>query len=220
MAAPILGAVAGLLLIGRLPAERQSALIMRLALVMPLPLLVTIVEPALPVVWLAWFLCGALQCYMLPLQAAFTLLVPTAMRGRVFGLAGALSVGVTGVCFLVAGWVSEHTSPAAAVGICAVVALGLLVLIAARWPREEVTGSIEATFSDDPEGAEPATTTPTAVGIAETELEVGTEPEPTTEAPPASPAEGETEGDAEGGTEGEGEATASLPDSARSASGR
>ena len=147
MAAPILGAVVGLLIIGRLPAERQSALVMRLALLTPLPLLATIFEPPLVVVGAAWFLCGALQCYMLPLQAAFTLLVPTAMRGRVFGLAGALSVGVTGACFLAAGWVSERTSPAASVGICAVVTLGVLVLLAARWPKEELAGSVEATFT-------------------------------------------------------------------------
>jgi hypothetical protein len=116
---------------------------------MPLPLLVTVFEPSLVVVWLAWFVCGALQSYMLPLQSAFTLLVPTEMRGRVYGLAGALSVGVTGVCFLVAGWISEHTSPPAAVGVCAVVTIGILVLVAARWPRDEVAGSIEATFQPE-----------------------------------------------------------------------
>lgn len=153
MAAPILGAVVGLLLIGRLPAERQSSLVLRLALLTPLPLLVTIFEPPLPLVWAAWFVCGALQCYMLPLQAAFTLLVPTALRGRVFGLAGALSVGVTGACFLFAGWISERTTPAASVGICAVVTLGILVLLAARWPKEELAGSVEATFTNDAGGA-------------------------------------------------------------------
>jgi hypothetical protein len=83
---------------------------------------------------------------MLPLQSAFTLLVPTAMRGRVFGLAGALSVGVTGLCFLAAGWVSEHTSPAASVGICAVLTLGMFVLLAARWPGEQMQEEIDATF--------------------------------------------------------------------------
>ena len=154
MAAPILGAVVGLLVIGRLPAERQSALVIRLALLTPLPLLVTIFEPPLAVVWTAWFICGALQCYMLPLQAAFTLLVPTAMRGRVFGLAGALSVGVTGACFLGAGWISERTTPAAAVGICAVVTLGVIVLLAARWPKEELAGSVEATFTRKQAGVE------------------------------------------------------------------
>jgi MFS family permease len=153
MASPILGAVAGLLLIGRLPAERQSSLVLRLALLTPLPLFATIFEPPLPVVWAAWFVCGALQCYMLPLQSTFTLLVPTTMRGRVFGLAGALSVGVTGACFLFAGWISERTTPAASVGICAVVTLGILVLLAARWPKDEVAGSVEATFTGDESGA-------------------------------------------------------------------
>ena len=160
MAAPILGAVAGLLLIGRLAAERQSSLVLRLALLTPLPLFVTIFEPPLPVVWAAWFVCGALQCYMLPLQATFTLLVPTAMRGRVFGLAGALSVGVTGACFLFAGWISERTTPAASVGICAVVTLGVLVLLAARWPKDELAGSVEATFTDGDDAATSGTPTP------------------------------------------------------------
>jgi MFS family permease len=175
MAAPILGAVVGLLVIGRLPAERQSALVMRLALLTPLPLLVTVFEPPLPVVWAAWFACGALQSYMLPLQAAFTLLVPTGMRGRVFGLAGALSVGVTGACFLAAGWVSEHTTPAASVGICAVVTLGVLVLLAARWPKDELAGSVEATFtphSGDEEEAVlvelDAVEDPTPLGVPDT----------------------------------------------------
>lgn len=163
MAAPILGAVVGVLLISRLPAERQFRLVMRLALLMPVPLLVTIFEPPLPVVWGAWFLSGALQSYMLPLQSAFTLLVPPAMRGRVFGLAGAMSVGVTGICFLAAGWISEHTSAAASVGICAVITLGMLVLLAARWPRDEVAASIEATFRQDaPQGEQRSGAVPDA----------------------------------------------------------
>ena len=178
MAAPILGAVVGVLLISRLPAERQFRMVMRLALLMPLPLLVTVFTPPLPVVWAAWFLSGALQSYMLPLQSAFTLLVPPAMRGRVFGLAGAMSVGVTGVCFLAAGWVSEHTSPAASVGICAVVTLGVLVLLAARWPREEVARSIEATFGRDGDDAPSAAAERSRGGVEDLDLgpEVPTDP--------------------------------------------
>jgi len=99
------------------------------------------------VVWAAWFTCGALQAYMLPLQATFTLLVPPVLRGRVFGLAGALSVAATGAFYLLAGWISQHTRPAAAVGVCAVVSLGGLVLLAARWPRAELAEAVERTFS-------------------------------------------------------------------------
>jgi MFS family permease len=136
MAAPILGAVAGLLLIGRLRAPRQHALVVRLALLSPLPLLVTIFEPRLTVVWTAWFTCGALLGYQRPLWAAVTELVPSPTRGRVLGLAGALTVGVMAGCILVARWISEHISPAASVGICAVVTSGALVLLASRWPQE------------------------------------------------------------------------------------
>ena len=141
MAAPILGAVVGLLLIGRRPAERQASLVLRLALLTPLPLLVTILEPPLPVVWLAWFACGALQCHLRPLESAFARLAPTAGRGGVLGLAGVLSVVVTGAGFVVAGWICERTTPAATVGICAVVTLGVLVLLAARWPQDALPGS-------------------------------------------------------------------------------
>ena len=176
MAAPILGAVVGVLLIARLPAERQFRLVMRLALLMPVPLLVTIFEPPLPVVWAAWFLSGALQSYMLPLQSAFTLLVPPAMRGRVFGLAGAMSVGVTGLCFLAAGWISEHTSAAASVGICAVITLGILVLMAARWPREEVAASIEATFRHDARPDDEQQAGPAPAPDAKTAPDVPTDP--------------------------------------------
>jgi hypothetical protein len=100
---------------------------------------------------------------MLPTQSAFTLLVPTAMRGRVFGLAGALSVGVTGLCFLLAGWISGGTGPAASVGICAVLTLGVLILLAARWPHREITASVEKAFSgmgDDAAGVEGAAEPP------------------------------------------------------------
>ena len=147
MAAPILGAVVGLLLMSRMGAERQNRSMLWMALTMPLPLLVTVVEPPLPVVWAAWFTCGALQAYMLPLQATFTLLVPARLRGRVFGLAGALSVAATGAFYLLAGWISQHTRPAAAVGVCAVVSLGGLVLLAARWPQGEIAEAVERTFS-------------------------------------------------------------------------
>lgn len=146
MAAPILGAAAGLLVISRLPVETQHRSMLWMALAMPLPLLVTVAEPPLPVVWLSWFACGGLQAYMLPVQATFSLLVPVEMRGRVFGLAGSLAVAASGLFYLLAGWVSQHTTPAAAVGVCAVVALGGLVLIAARWPRRPMAEAVARTY--------------------------------------------------------------------------
>ncbi len=136
MAAPIVGAVLGLLVIGRLRTERQIRAILPLAVLMPLPLLVTVLQPPLVVVGVAWVACGALQAFMLPLQSSFTVMVPDDLRGRVFGLAGSLAVATSGLAFLAAGWLSELTTPAAAVGICAVLSLAGLVLLAATWPGD------------------------------------------------------------------------------------
>lgn len=154
MAAPILGAVAGLLVVSRLTPEQQSRFLPGMALAMPLPLLVTVLEPPLPVVGAAWLLSGALQSYMLPLQSTFTLLVPLRLRGRVFGLAGAVSVAATGAGFLLAGWISQQTTPAAAVGVCAVVTLGGLVLLAARWPHRALEEAVRRTYAAGVPGLE------------------------------------------------------------------
>jgi MFS family permease len=146
MAAPILGALVGVLTVGRWQPESQNARIIAMAVAMPVPLLATVFTPPLPVAALLWFLCGTLQAFMLPLQSTLSLVVPEEMRGRVFGLAGGVSVATSGVAFLVAGWISQHTTPAAAVGICAVASLGGVGLLAARWPRRELTSAVRAAY--------------------------------------------------------------------------
>ena len=55
---------------------------------------------------------------MLPLQATFTLLVPARCAAGSRPRRGA-SVAATGAFYLLAGWISQHTRPAAAVGVCA-----------------------------------------------------------------------------------------------------
>lgn len=151
MAAPMVGALVGLTIASRWSAERQNAWLIWTALAMPLPLLATIFQPPVVLLWLAWFLSGVLQTFMLPLQATFSLLVPAELRGRVFGLAGSLSVTAMGIAYLFAGWVSQHSTPAAAVGICAVVSLGALVIVAATWPRAALSAAVHQAYS----GSEP-----------------------------------------------------------------
>jgi len=135
MAAPVFGAVAGLVMVGRWQPERQNSRIIVMALLMPLPLLVTAFAPPLPITWLLWFGCGVLQAFMLPLQSTFSLVVPDQMRGRVFGLGGALSVAASGAAFLVAGYLAEHTNPAIAVATCAAASLLAITVLAIRWPH-------------------------------------------------------------------------------------
>jgi MFS family permease len=84
---------------------------------------------------------------MLPLQSTFSLVIPIQMRGRVFGLAGALSVAATGVAFLVAGWLAELTSPARAVAICALASLLAIVVVAVRWPRAALRAAVDTAYN-------------------------------------------------------------------------
>jgi MFS family permease len=147
MAAPIFGAVVGLLVVGRWQPERQNSRIIVMALLMPLPLIGTVFAPPVPITWLLWFVCGMLQAFMLPLQATFSLVVPAEMRGRVFGLGGALSVAASGVAFLVAGYLAEHTSPALAVAICAAASMVAIVSLALRWPRAALRRAVDTAYN-------------------------------------------------------------------------
>ena len=69
------------------------------------------------------------------------------MRGRVFGLAGALSVAATGVAFLVAGYLAERTSPASAVAICAAASMLAIVTVAVRWPRSALREAVDTAYN-------------------------------------------------------------------------
>ena len=142
MAAPMAGAVLGLVVIGRWQPHQQNGRIITLALSMPVPLLATAFQPPLLVTGLLWFLSGALQAFMLPLQATFSLMVTPEMRGRVFGLAGALTVSATGVAFLVSGLLAQQLTAAAAVSVAAVFSLAAIVLLAARWPRRALARAV------------------------------------------------------------------------------
>jgi MFS family permease len=147
MAAPIFGAVAGLVMVGRWQPERQNSRIILMALLMPLPLLVTVVAPPLPLTWVLWFACGVLQAFMLPLQSTFSLVVRPEMRGRVFGLGGALSVAASGAAYLVAGYLAEHTSPATAVATCACASLLAIMLLGLRWPRSALRRAVRTAYN-------------------------------------------------------------------------
>jgi hypothetical protein len=83
---------------------------------------------------------------MLPLQSTFSLVVPDQMRGRVFGLGGALSVAASGAAFLVAGALAEHTSPATAVAVCAGTSLLAIIVLAVRWPRSELRRAVKTAY--------------------------------------------------------------------------
>jgi MFS family permease len=151
MAAPVAGAVVGVLVVGRWQPDVASARMIVMALLMPVPLVITPLVPTttewLAVVWLLWFTSGALQAFMLPLQATFALVVSHELRGRVIGLAGAAAMGTSALCYLVAGWLSETFSPAAAVSLCALACLSGVALLARSWPRRALDSAVDEAFN-------------------------------------------------------------------------
>lgn len=153
MAAPVVGAVAGVVLVGRWQPEVASARMILMALLMPLPLLLSALLPPteawLPFVWLLWFVCGVLQSFMLPLQATFALVVAAELRGRVIGLAGATSMTTSAMVFLLAGWLSESSTPRAAVAICGALSLAGIAVLAAVWPKRPLSDAVHTAFNGE-----------------------------------------------------------------------
>lgn len=147
MAAPVAGAVVGIVLISRRSVHRQNSAIIPLALLMPVPLLATFLNPPIVATAALWFVSGMLQAFMVPLQATFTLVTSPEMRGRIFSLAGAASVAAAGTFYLAAGWVGQHTSPAVGVSVCAAVSLALVALLGLRWPHQHVRDAVETAYA-------------------------------------------------------------------------
>ena len=147
MAAPIVGAVVGILLIGRRDVHQQNRSIVPLALAMPLPLLLTCLHPPIWVVAALFFGSGMLQAFMVPLQATFALVTEPELRGRIFSLAGSVSIAAAGASYLAAGWVGQYTNVYLGVTICAAVCLGLIAVLAATWPHRRVRTAVDRAYA-------------------------------------------------------------------------
>jgi MFS family permease len=147
MASPILGAIVGIVLVGRFDVQRQNRSIVPLALAMPVPLLVTVVHPPVIVVAVIFFVSGILQAFMVPLQATFALVTEPELRGRVFSLAGSVSIAASAASFLVAGWVGQHTNAYLGVTICAAACLVLIGLLAVTWPHRHVSTAVDRAYA-------------------------------------------------------------------------
>ncbi|MEO7752645.1 MAG: MFS transporter [Terracoccus sp.] len=147
MASPIVGAVFGILVIGRFDVHAQNRAIIPLALAMPLPLLLTALHPPIAVVAALFFLSGTMQAFMVPLQSTFALVTRPELRGRIFSLAGSVSVAAAGVSFLVAGWLGGRNDDAlAGVAVSAAITLIVLCGVAVTWPYEQVRAEVARAY--------------------------------------------------------------------------
>lgn len=141
MATPIVGMIAGLLVVSHWDGVTQIQRVRPMALLMPLPLLLTAVWPSLYTALPLFFAVGVLSAFILPLQATFLPLIDEAFRGRVYGIASALTVCASGLAYLAVGALASIYSPATAVSLCGLVSLVLIAAVLIRWPSKDLTAA-------------------------------------------------------------------------------
>ena len=142
MAAVVIGAAIGAILVSRRRLGEQLDLVLPLAIAMSLPLLVTGIEPPIAVLVVLWALSGAAQAFLVPVMSLTSLLTLNSQRGRVAGIAGAGFALFTTIGYLLAGWIAAVTSPAFAVVVMAVVGLAVAAVAYATWPAPSLRADV------------------------------------------------------------------------------
>jgi MFS family permease len=146
LAATPAGAAIAAFVVGRWAIARQLRALFPLAVCSTVPMVITGLDPALPVAWLLWFVTGLCQGYIVTVMTLVVVLTPEKQRGRVVGLvAGAFNFAAA-LTFLGVGLVTQAVT--AAFALCLVGSLGLatLVLMWMMWPTRDVNGAVRGTY--------------------------------------------------------------------------
>ena len=134
MAAVIVGAAIGSLVVASRTVNLQVDLLLPLAIAVCLPLLLTGLEPPRIILLVLWVLSGCAQAFLVPLMSFTTMLTPNEQRGRVIGIASAGFAALTALGYLLAGAIADATSPAFSVVVMAVIGLVVASIGFVAWP--------------------------------------------------------------------------------------
>ena len=134
MAAVIVGAAIGSLVVASRTVNLQVDLLLPLAIAVCLPLLLTGLEPPRIILLVLWVLSGCAQAFLVPLMSFTTMLTPNEQRGRVIGIASAGFAALTALGYLLAGAIADATSPAFSVVVMAVIGLVVASSGFVAWP--------------------------------------------------------------------------------------
>jgi Na+/melibiose symporter-like transporter len=113
------GFLVGTWLVLRLPVERREPLFPVMVAGSCLPLLLTPVVDSVVLLVVLWTLAGVGNALQLVANSAFVQAVPSHLRGRSFGFAGAAMFAVQGLVLLLGGALAEVTGARVAVAIAA-----------------------------------------------------------------------------------------------------
>lgn len=127
-AAPV-GFLAGSVPLLRVPAERREALFPWLVASSCVLLALSPLVDDLRLLAGLWTLAGLGNALQLVANSAFVQAVPSHLRGRAFGVAGAALLAAQGVVLLAAGGLAELIGPREAVAVAATACLPMLLLL-------------------------------------------------------------------------------------------
>ncbi len=141
------GFVVGSVLLNRVPAAGREPLFLPLTLLSAGALLLTPLLDSLWLVGVAWMVAGAGNALQLVANTAYVQAVPSALRGRAFGVAVSALMAAQGLALLTAGALGDVLAPTQAVA--ALAALGVLAVpVVARLGHGSATrASVEAPTS-------------------------------------------------------------------------
>jgi hypothetical protein len=134
LAATPAGVTVGMLLIGRVAADRRLVLLGPLPVLSCLPLIITLSRPSPAVAVLAWAGAGAAACYQLVANATFVRAVPDASRGQAFGLAVTALRVSQGIGVIAAGALADLLDPATAIALAGAAGAALATALWSRMP--------------------------------------------------------------------------------------
>jgi MFS family permease len=140
------GFVLGSLGVLRLPGDRQRRMLTPLTVAGGLPLLLTPLMPGVASTAALWTLAGVGASMQVVANAAYVLATPPDFRGRAFGIASTLLLGIQGVMYLLAGAVAERVDPEVVVAALAAAGLaslpGVSLLSRARQEKTQETSDV------------------------------------------------------------------------------
>ncbi|MCZ7418582.1 MULTISPECIES: MFS transporter [unclassified Micromonospora] len=146
MAATPAGFILGGLIIGRAVAPARRLLLLRpLAVIAPLALVPSLLDPPPIVVALLAALCGFAVAGLLPTaNGLFVQALPDGFRARAFGVMATGVQVIQGAAVLVTGLLAERFPIPLVVGLWSLAGVMLMSLVALRWPDQQtVAASVE-----------------------------------------------------------------------------
>jgi hypothetical protein len=135
LASTPLGAIAGGLVLTKLPPTLRLRIMAPLAAASGLPLLICLWHPNLALSCVLFGLSGAAAAYMVVAPPTFIQRTPVATRGQAIGLMSSGAIAAQGICLAAGGAIAGSLGPAGALGVAGAATVVIGIAMSLVWLR-------------------------------------------------------------------------------------